>query len=234
MTDSGCEAQEVGDFGVGRTVARVGGRRVHADAARVKAAALEALRIACVEVVVRRRLEAERDARGELVEVRRALEIGARRAERNARTAEYRRTAAKVILPQDVCRALVPGVATAERQAELIGQVIGEVAEYGVGLGIDIRLRERREAGEGGEEAHVELRVGIGIEVIGAEQAAQRAAIVPDQLQFLADLVVAVKGRNVEIDCRQRVEIDGRGAFILAVGGDGTQGKRVGDIDRAH
>src|SRR3546814_4319333 len=98
----GKEAQEGGDFGVGRT-ARNRRRRVDADAARVEAAALEALRITRIERVIGGRLERSRGARGEFVEVSAALEIGSGRAAGHPGAAEHWRATTEVILaPDDV------------------------------------------------------------------------------------------------------------------------------------
>ena len=179
--------------------------------------------------MIGRRREAEGNARRELLELGRTVEIGAGRAHRHAATAEHRRSAAQVALPQDRGLALVPGVAATQRQAQLVGDVIGRIGENGVGFGIDVGFRESGEAVECGEQAHVELRVGSGIEVVAADQDRERTGIV-EQLQFLAELLVAIEGGHVEIDRGQRVEVDGRGAVILAPTGDRTDRQCVRQV----
>ena len=64
---------------------------------------------------------------------------------------------------------LVVGITAAEREAELIGDVIAEVAEDRPGLGIDIAVGEGGEAGEGREQPDVERRFRLGVEIIGAD-----------------------------------------------------------------
>src|SRR3546814_1566362 len=89
------------------------GRR-DADAARVEAAAFEAFRVAGVEIVVRRRLEADRGAGRELLEIGGAGEVGLK-GDQRAAAAEEGRAAADEHLAENVGRALVPGIAATER-----------------------------------------------------------------------------------------------------------------------
>ena len=182
--------------------------------------------------MIARRLEAQGDARRKLVEVALAPEIGARRAERHARAAKDRRAAAQIILPQDARAALVPRVAATDRQAELIGELVGEVSEDREGLRRHVRLGEGGEAGKRGEQAHVELRVRLGIEIIAADEAGERAAIIIEKLQFLAELLIAIISWHIEIDRGQRVEIDGRSAVILAPAGDRAGGEATAQLHR--
>src|SRR5215211_5979446 len=87
-------------------------------------------------MMVAGRLEAGRHARGELLELCAAVEIGAGAEERHASAAKFRRAATKVGLPKDVRLTLVPGVSTARRDAELVADVVSEVGEYRIGDGV--------------------------------------------------------------------------------------------------
>src|SRR3546814_6296181 len=95
--------------------------RGDAAAARIEAAALEAFRIGRVEQVIGRGLEADRRARGEAAEHRAAAEIG-ERLDHKRGAAEFGRGAADLVLLDDMRLALVPGVAAAQRDADIIGR----------------------------------------------------------------------------------------------------------------
>jgi len=181
--------------------------------------------------VVGRRHETERSPRGEFLELPATLKIGARRSEGHTRAAEFGRTAAEIVLPQDFGAAFIPSVTTAERQAELIGQIVGEIAEDGIGFGVDICLCERGQPGESGEDADIEQSVRLRVEIVESEQAGERAAIVPQQLKFLADLLVEVSAGHIEIDRRKRIEINRRIAVVLAPGGYRPQRQRAAQLD---
>ena len=174
-------------------------------------------------------LERQRRARGEFVEAALAVEIGSRGAECDPRAAEHRRTAAEIILAQDRRLARVPGVAPADRQAELLGEVEGRIAEHRKSRGVDIGFGKGGQPGKGVEDADVEQGVGGRVEIIEAEQTFEAVAFI-EQLEFLADLFVEVKAGDVDIDRGQRVEIDRGRRRVLAPGADRAERQRVGQF----
>ena len=179
--------------------------------------------------MIRRRLEAQRSARGEFLEFRGALEIGAGSAKRNAGAAKCRGAASKIILPQNAGRALVPCIAPANREAQLFGEIIGEVGKNRIGFGVDIGFGKGGQTSESGKQADIEQCVGLGIEIVEANQAVELVALVK-QLEFLADLFVPIQAGNVQIDRRQRVKINRRCRVVLAPGADRPEGNGVAQI----
>ena len=129
------------------------------------------------------------------------------------RAAELRRAAEDEVLPEHARMALVVGVAAAERHAPLRREVVGEIAEDRPGLGVDVAARRRGQARQeqrvAGVQADVEHVEGVGVQIIEAGDALQRA-LVGNELEFLAELVVPVDRRHVDVDERQRVEVDRR------------------------
>ncbi len=93
------------------------------------------------------RLERERGARGEFLERSTAVEVA---RDRNRDRVSGRE---EIGIPADECGAqdatgpLVPCISASERETELIGQIVGEIAEYRPSLGVDITQRLRIEAG---------------------------------------------------------------------------------------
>src|SRR3546814_9738296 len=84
--------------------------------------------------------------------------------------------------------------------------MLGGVGEDGEGLGIDVT---EGEGGDGVRQPHVEDRLGIGVEIIAAEDAGEGAVVV-DELDFLRELLVLVNGGHVEIDGGEGIEVDRR------------------------
>ena len=239
----GVEGEEVVDIVIGAARRRGADRRRGARTARIETTALEALRIGGIDHIVRIGLEAQRGARGEFLEGALAAEIGRHRdGDRGQRAAELRRQAGDAVRLVDKGVAIVARVATADRQAELIGEIIGEIAEHRPGLGPHVARRiaveagqrpaeRRRQRGARQAEQHVERRRGLRIEIIEAEEALQLVAFIK-QLEFLADLLVAVDRGHVDVDRRQRVEVDRGEAAVLAPRADRTQRQRIGEICR--
>ena len=234
------EVEEFVLFGVANLAVAIQIGRLGTLATRVETATLEALRVGQVERVIHVRLERDRSARREFLVIRLAFEIAGHQ-EWCAFAVEQVGEAADESGAQDTAVARIPGVAATQRQAELVGQVIGEIAEDGPGLGRHVAqcLRvEARQADEvaGGEQRHVEGGVGVGVEVIGAKHT-REAVTLDQQLQFLAQLVVLVDRGHVEVGCGQAVEIDRAGGGVLAVAGDRLYGQRVAefvsDLERA-
>ena len=184
-------------------------------------------------------LETDRCARGESGVLSPAFEIRRGRNYRAhakaVRPAKIGLAAEDIGLAQNPRVTLVVGIAAAERQADLRCHVIRKVAEDGPGLGIDIAGGGGGQAGQPGQcrvQPDVEHVLGVGIEIISAEHAGERAAI-DDQLELLAELAVVVDGRNVDIDRGQRVEIDRGLAAVLTIGGDGAELEPVVETDFA-
>ena len=71
---------------------------------------------------------------------------------------------------------------------------------------------------------------GVGVEIIKTDQSVKRTAII-EQLEFLADLLVAVHRWNVNVVDGQRIEIDRRKTLVLAPRADRTQCEAVAQID---
>ena len=134
-------------------------------------------------------------------------------------------------MPEDARCALIPRITTAERQAQLPGEIIGEVGENRIGFGVDFGLGEGGQASEGREQANIEQGVGAGVEIIEADQSVELVAFI-EQLEFLADLFVQVETGHVEIDRRQRVKIDWRCRVVLAPCADRPERDRVAQIGR--
>src|SRR3546814_2045078 len=82
------------------------------------------------------------------------------------------------------------------------------------------------EGGDGFRQPHVEDRLGIGVEIIAAEDAGEGAVVV-DELDFLRELLVLVNGGHVEIDGGEGIEVDRRTAFIGAPGADAAESQRI-------
>ena len=225
----GAEAQELGNFGIGLGAVTIEIGGVRAGPARIEPAALEALREAHVKLRVRVGLEAQRGARGELGESLLAAEIGARRTGRDPRSAEGRRPATEVVLPQDLRAAFVPGVAPADREAELVAEIVSEIGKGGHRLGIDIGVGIAGQPIDGGEQPHVELGQRRRTEVIGADQTVE-VALVDQHLHFLAELAVAVIAGHVDIDRRQCVEVDRGRRIVLAVSRNRAERQAVGGL----
>src|SRR5439155_5422638 len=57
--------------------------------------------------------------------------------------------------------------------------------------------------------------------------------VIDNQLQLLAELLVPVDCRDVDIGRRQGVEVDRRRTAVLAVSGDRTQLEALGQVDFA-
>ena len=144
-------------------------------------------------------LEAQRSARRELFEICAPLEIGARAAECDTRTAKCRRAATKIILSQYAGCPFIPCIATTNRKTELFGKVIGKITKHSVGLGVDVGLSESGEATECRKQADIEQGIGLGIEIVKSNQTVELVAFI-EQLEFLAQLFVAIDARHVEID----------------------------------
>ena len=217
------EAQEfelVVEVAVAVTVQVGGGTGL---AARVEPAALEAARVGEIDVVVFVGLEADRATRGELLKRIAAQEIAGHCERHRGGRREQVGEATDKGGAQHPAGALVAGVAATEREAELFGDIIGEIAEDRPGPGLHIAQCLRVEARQtdqiaGGEQRHVESGEGIGIEVIEAEHTVEPVAFVK-KLQLLAELIVFIDRGHVEIGCRQTVKIDRRGGFVLAISG---------------
>src|SRR3546814_8002942 len=64
-----------------------------------------------------------------------------------------------------------------------------------------------------------------------ADEAVQPVAVV-EQLKVLAQLLVAIEGRDIDVDGGQRVEIDRGEAGVLAPRADRAERQRVGQLGR--
>src|SRR3546814_19528321 len=115
-------------------------------------------------------------------------------------------------LLDDMRLALVPGVAAAQRDAELIGQIIGEIAVERRSLGAHVARGiavEPRQPDQlaGQPQKHVERGLRGGTQIIITENAVEQIAVVED-LKFMAGLLVAYDGGN---QARKRVGSGKRG-----------------------
>ena len=164
--------------------------------------------------------------RGKGVKGLRAVEVRGRRDQDRAAAEEFGEPA-DIGAAKHLAGALILGIARAGRDSELVGHVKGHVAENGPGLGADIAEGLRVQARQADRRAgvfqqHVEHGRGIGVEIIGAGHTAEPVEIVVQQ-EFLAELVIFVDRRHVQVAARKRVEVDRRGGFILAIGRDGFE-----------
>ena len=205
--------------------------RIGTHAARIKAAALEALAEAGVDIVVWGWLKAQRYAGRELFEITLSAEVGAGSTKGDTCPAKEWRSAAEIVLAQDIRGALIPCVTAANRQAEPFGKVVGKITEDGVGFRIDRRLSKCRQSTERREQAHIEQGICRGIQIICTDHAAERTSV-HKQLHFLADLFVEIATGDVDISRRQRVKIDGCQRVIFAPCTDGPQRQAIGQIHR--
>ena len=210
-----------------RIIAIDGVRIEHRVAAHVEAARLEAATPRGIGRQVRGDLVREADPRGELLEVTGAGVVRARQAERHSRRVSEERAAdAEVLLAEDRAGLLVAGEATADGQRKLVGEVVGQVTEDRPALGVDAARGERgqvRQAHDGVEGAR-----GRGVHV---EDTGDRRPVVAVQqrLEFLAELVVVILGRDVQDRRRQVVEVDVPARFAVAIGGDRLERQHVVD-----
>ena len=184
-----------------------------------------------VDIVVWRWLKAERYAGRELFEITLSAEVGARGTKGDACPAKEWRSAAKIVLAQDIRGALIPCVTAANRQAELFGKVVRKITEDGVGFRIDRSIRKCRQSAERREQAHIEQGICRGIQIICTDHAAERTSV-HEQLHFLTDLFVEIATGDVNICRRQRVKVDGRQRVIFAPCANGTQRQGVGQVHR--
>src|SRR3546814_19406154 len=80
----------------------------------------------------------------------------------------------------------------------------------------------------GQAEQHVERSRRARVEIIEADEAVQAVAFV-EELEFLAELLVAIDCGDVDVDRRQRVEVDRGEAGVLAPRADRrSEERRVG------
>src|SRR3546814_14682356 len=79
----------------------------------------------------------------------------------------------------------------------------------------------------GQAEQYVERRRGPGVEIIEADEAVQHVAFV-QQMEFLAQLPVAIDGRYIGVSRGQRVEIDRGQPGVLATRGGVAASRVVG------
>jgi hypothetical protein len=140
---------------------------------------------------------------------------------------EGRRAEAQVLGAEHVGATLVFRVAATEGQGPALREVIGEVRVDGPGLGLD------HAAGVGGQatgreqaEHHVEVVRRFRIQVVVAEHEVPLLGVV-EELELLAELLVVVDHRRVEIRRGQGVEVDHRLRVVLATRGDGAQGHGI-------
>ena len=113
------------------------------------------------------------------------------------------------------------GVTRAERDCPLRGKVISQVGEGRPSLRTDVapsgRGQSRKNRAPSRVQTNVEYVECIGIEIIEAGNALDRA-LVGDELEFLAELAVAIDGRYVDVDNRRRIEVDRRETLVAAIG----------------
>ena len=179
--------------------------------------------------MIRRWLEAKRCTRGKFLEIRAAFEIGGRSPGCDAGTAEGRRSAANVVLPQDAGRPFVPCIAAANREAKLLGEIIREIGKNRIGFGINFGVGKGGEACHGRKQTNVKQRIGLGIKIIEANQTVQLVAFI-EQLEFLTDLFVPIDAGYVEIDRWQCVKIDRCRCIIFAPSADRAKRHGVAEI----
>ena len=225
------ELHEIIDFGIRDRAAEVEVRCCRCLAARIEGTTLEALRVGCIEVAVVGDLIAHGNARAEIIERGIAIEIGRRGKQGRGATEEFGE-AADIGAAQDFRGALVFGVACSDSDAEAVGQIEGEVAEYRPCLGADIAKGLGVEAWQGQQvagcaEKDVEDGRGVGIQIVDADNAVEAVARIQD-LEFFRELVVGIDGRHVEVGFGQAVKVDRRCALVFAIGEDVLQRNRVG------
>jgi len=192
-------------------------------AARVEAAALETARVGAIEIDFLHGLPRQDRARREGRVGARAVEGGNDlyavyhhgQGDAGAGSAEIGRAVAKEKFPLHVRRALVPGIASAEREAEAVRHVPGRFTEDGPGLCVDIPHGELRHD----LEHAVERRQRIGVEIIDARDQREAVAFIKE-LKLLAELPVGIDDRDVERIEGRRIDIDRRAGVVLAIGRD--------------
>ncbi len=108
----------------------------------------------------------------------------------------------------------------------MVGNIIGEIAEYRPGLGINVAQGLCVKTGQANCwqgtsrcEQHIKYVKRAGIEIISAQDAVEIVAFIQD-LELLTELVILIDNWNVEILRRQAVKVDIGGRFILAIRGD--------------